>query len=108
MFAGVFTLEELTDIKGSIDADAALYKSKIAELRKFIRSPEEIEAERQNFMTVASTVTKEQLLKADFDVKRSTLKVFLDRIDVNIDEGWVQLSGQIPALRVDLATGQFC
>ncbi len=95
--AGAYTPEELAKKRTDIKARGEQYKTKLADRNQRVITREKLEVNKQRVLE-QSRRFKEQGITPDapFEIKQTILKLIVDEISLNVDEGYYDMIGVIP------------
>lgn len=94
--AGVFNEVEYAGRRKLIKENQQRLSAELLQLNETVISPERFEARKQEILTICRHATASGLTyNAPPDVKRNILKAILDKVILNVNEGWFDLEGVI-------------
>ncbi len=95
--AGAYTPEELAKKRMNLKGRAEQYKTDLADRTQRVITREKLEINKQRVLEQSRRI-KEQGITPDapFEIKQTILKLVVDEISLNVDEGWYDMTGVIP------------
>ena len=94
--AGVFNETEYAGRRRLVKENRQRLQAELQQLNGNLISPEKLEERKQEILIVCSHATSNGLVQnAPFEVKRNIIKTIIERIILNVNEGWFELEGVI-------------
>ena len=94
--AGVFNETEYAGRRRLVKENRQRLQAELQQLNGNLISPEKLEERKQEILIVCSHATSNGLAQnAPFEVKRNIIKTIIERIILNVNEGWFELEGVI-------------
>jgi hypothetical protein len=94
--AGVFNENEYAGRRKLIKENRQRLLAELRQLNGSLISPEKFEERKQEIMMVCRNAASKGLIEnAPFEVKRNIIKTIVERIILNVNEGWFELEGVI-------------
>lgn len=94
--AGVFNEVEYAGRRKLIKENQQRLSTELLQLNETVISPERFEARKQEILTICRHATTSGLaFDATPEIKRNILKTILDKVILNVNEGWFDLEGVI-------------
>jgi site-specific DNA recombinase len=94
--AGVFNETEYAGRRRLVKENRQRLQAELQQLNGNLISPEKLKERKQEILIVCSHATSNGLAQnAPFEVKRNIIKTILERIILNVNEGWFELEGVI-------------
>jgi len=94
--AGVFNETEYAGRRRLVKENRQRLQAELQQLNGNLISPEKLAERKQEILIVCSHATSNGLVQnAPFEVKRNIIKTIIERIILNVNEGWFELEGVI-------------
>jgi site-specific DNA recombinase len=88
----------------ALKSEAERLNAELLVLRPQLLTKEEVEERKRRIIELcASAIRNNQIKDAPFQTKRHIIKIVVDKITLNVREGWFRIDGEFPLARVALS-----